>query len=270
MSPRRGGGFQIPGSSGSSSSSSALLPNLSELYPYPPSTVHGLLGTAITSALLLIILLILIPGKSRLLPLPLIAANILLSVRYGILLNNSAAPVPFRFEYPATTTLLRLGLVGLFLGIFLQQTQKRKTFLTAPKRGFVKPLGLVVIALYAVVAAVYMVMDWIIAAQSVKAYGEGEEWRLADFDYGGMLTADDVRASTTLMNGGTLGAEYSFERYWVEGLRITQVEVGVAVAWLGVGVALFLLISAGEVLHTSRRFVGPRVSSPSTHAVKPS
>lgn len=113
--------------------------------------------------------------------------------------------------------------------------------------------------LYGVVVAVYVIMDWIVAAQSVRAFNSGEEWRLADFDYGGLLTGDDVRAATTLKNGGSKGAEYSFDRFWVEGLRLVQVRVGVAVAFMGVVLALLMLGTAGEVVRLSREFMGPRV-----------
>ena len=265
MAPKRGGGSSIGDSSTSSgssgSSSSGPLPELAELYPYALATVRGLLGTAIAYTILLLLLLFTIRNQNRWLTLPFLAAQILLIVRWTLVLSNTSVSAWFRLEYDATNLLLRFGLLLLFLRTFRQQQALRRTYTSAPPGGVFWVLHAVTrmaLAAYALVTAAWVVLGFIVGGQAVNAFLDDSSWRLADFEYGVTMTSADVRDWTTLLNGGTRGAWQSFDVLWVEGLRKIQVRVGVAMPWLGVLIGLLLLGHSASLLGLAKGHVGPR------------
>lgn len=259
MARGRGSGSGFDFSSGSGSSSSGPHPDLNELYPYPQHTVTALIAISSVFAFIFFLLLFLIRGLTRLLPIPFLLANILFIVRYALCLANSSPSTAIRYEYSVTTLLLRLGLVAVFLAAIHELKLKRRTLTPHFLSLILHAISLLFFHAFFALSIAYVVMEFIIAAQSVDAYPDYNTWRLADFDYGVWLSEEQVTELKTLTNGGTRNASYSFTRFYAEGLREVQVRIGVAISWSGVGMCIVLLLLAGSILLNARSHVGHRV-----------
>ena len=128
--------------------------------------------------------------------------------------------------------------------------------------------------MYGVFSLAYVILEWILAAQGVKAFKAGGGWwRLVDLDYVGMLSREEVERLMAVsdVGPGVPGVpEALWEAFRVETVRVVHLIVGAVMLWTGAVLGWVLLIGPAKLVDASKGLSKVYISTSLTSCNPPS